>query len=293
MAKKSKVAKISFDKHELPEEGAVYVFELPDGRYGACRVLRKLQIAESGFAEWTKSKSEAWCVRVSVTPWIGKEIPNTTQPAMAEILTLTHHSWTGNVQIDLVATPPSNDLVYIGNLPLSPQERRLQERCLSFGGWSIQNWATQIVMQWEWDHLDRDVLLVKDQKKATELKNANDQANARRTAKLRKMTLADFRRKKFLQGWSQLGPKPAIAETRQSLQESIDKLIALGSKRTRAKVLAEVKRLILQWNKIQKKYDYFMETTARDDLCIYLQELFIVAGVEDDPVRIFERWEDL
>jgi hypothetical protein len=293
MAKSTK-RQTSFGEQELPDEGDVYAFKLKDGRFGACRVLRKLPIAKTELGEWTGKKDEGWCLRIAVTPWVGKSLPKLKEPELSEILNLTHHAWKGWKEVWLVDVPPGGAFKYVGNLPLTDKERRQKDTGLSPGEWPKGYWAEQVLMQWEWDHAERGQLLAKEQRQKAREDEKEDRADARRIARFSKMSLADFRRSRFLPGWSSIASQQAVAETRQATQEAIDRMIALGRKPKRRQLLAEVKRLIQHWNKLQKKHDGFMATTERDDLCVHLEDLFVVAGLEDDdPAEFFERWEDL
>ena len=67
----------------------------------------------------------------------------------------------------------------------------------------------------------------------------------------------------------------------------------MGKSSSRKPILAEIKRLILQWNKINQKHGQFMLTIERDTLVTHLADLLIVVGLDDDAVLLFERWEDL
>jgi hypothetical protein len=292
MAKKTKKKPDTFDEQDLPAAGDVFAFKLEDGRYGACRVLRRLPIGKSGMGEWT-SQPTGWCVRIAVTPWIGKKPPTLKDPQLREVLTLTHHSWEGDQEIYLVDAPPGGDFERIGNLPPTNKERRGKDGTLA-GEWAREIWGQQVLMQWEWDHVDRAQLLSRENQQKGRAAKKEDRAAARRLAKLKKMSLTDFRSSRFLTRWTRLASKEAVQEMRQSFHNAIDRMIALGPKAKRNQLLAEVKRLILQWNKLHKKHGGFMTTTERDDLCVHLADLFVVAGLnEDDPIEFFEKWEDL
>jgi hypothetical protein len=293
MARKKTKPKDSFDESELPAEGAVFAFQLSDGRWGACRVLRKLPIAKTELGEWSSKKVDGWCLRVAVTPWVGKKLPQLKDLLLREILTLTHHSWTGRKEVALIACPPDGEFQCVGVLPTTDKDRRQQETSLSFGEWPREMWAQQILMQWEWDHSDRQKLLAREQQQKQQASTKADQAEARRIARLRKMSLAEFRRSKFCPRWSMIAPTAAVADTRQSIDACLGRLIALGKNPPRKQVLAEIKRLIQQWNKVNRKHGQFMQTIERDDLTTHLADLLIVAGLDDDAVVLFERWEDL
>jgi len=293
MAKPKSKPKDRFDESELPEEGAVFAFQLKDGRFGACRVLRKLPIAKTELSEWSSKKVEGWCVRVAVTPWVGKNLPKLAEPLLQQTLTRTHHSWTGNKEVALVACPPNGEFEYVGVLPTTGKDRRQQETALSFGDWPREMWAEQVLMQWEWDHCDRQKLLAREQQQKQQAGTKADQAAARRIARLSKMSLAEFRRSRFCSRWSMIAPAAGVAETRQSIDEAIGRLIAMGKKPPRKQILAEIKRLIQQWNKVNEKHGRFMQTIERDALTTHLADLLIVVGLDDDPVLLFERWENL
>lgn len=294
MAKtKSAKKKNWFEEEELPPEGSVYIFPLAGDRYGACRVLRRLPIADSSLAEWATKKVPGWCLRVALSPWVGRQAPRLNEPALQEVLTLTHHSWKGNQQLYLVTDPPDATFQYLGLLPPTAAERAQVEKILA-GEWPRESWATQIVMQWDWDHLDRDQLLAQEQMQKVAASERADRAAEKRIARLSKKSLADFQRSRFLPSWSRGLHKQAVADVRQSIRDALDRMLQLGPQPKSKQLLAEVKRLILNWNQLQKKHDYFMATIERDDLCVFLADLFIVAGLKtQDPAKYFERFEDL
>jgi hypothetical protein len=293
MARKKSKRQDNFGESELPEEGAVFAFPLKDGRFGACRVLRRLPIARTELGEWTGNKDDGWCVRVAVTPWVGKKPPKLTESLLREMLTLTHHSWTGNKEVALIACPPDGEFEYVGVLPATGKDRRQKESSLCFGDWPREAWAQQVLMQWEWDHANREQLLAREAQAKRQADASADRADARRIARLQKMSLAEFRRSRFCPRWSRIAPAAGVAETRRTIDEAIGRLIALGKKPSRKQILAEIKRLIRQWNKVNRKHGRFMQTIERDDLVTHLADLLIVVGLDDDPVLIFERWEDL
>jgi hypothetical protein len=283
-----------FGEQELPEEGAVYAFKLKNGSYGACRVLRKLPIAKTDLADAADEPHEGWCVRVAVTPWIGKSLPKLSEPQLSEILKLTHHSWEGCKEVYLITVPPSRAFQCVGSLPPTDSQRRQKETSMSPDEWPQGHWGMQVLMQWEWDHEDREKLLATEQKQSAREDEKDERAQARRIAKLSKTSLAEFKRSRFLPGWSKLASKEAVAETRQSILDAIDRISALGRKPQRKALLAELKRMVQQWNKLQEKHDDFITTTERDDLSDHLADLFVVAGLtDDDAVEYFERWENL
>src|SRR5262245_44268565 len=86
------------------EPGVVFALPLEDGRWGACRVLRKADDSSR--------------VLVLSCAWVGDAPPaDLSAPGLTTPLVLTHHSWKGARNLCWVDEPVPPDAVRLGNLP--------------------------------------------------------------------------------------------------------------------------------------------------------------------------------
>ncbi len=100
---------------ELPEAGAVFLCQLEDGRFGACRVLRRGEMGDDPYYEETM-------LLVAASPWIGTEPPDLNNPELREILRSNHHSNKGDMELGWLSKPPPKSFKYLGMLPPSKKE---------------------------------------------------------------------------------------------------------------------------------------------------------------------------
>jgi hypothetical protein len=119
-------------KHPVPQVGDAFAVPLEGGRFTVSRVLAvhdgKMLVANAD--------------------WIGREVPDPGNPALQSIMRLTHHRWAGKLCAVWVLDSPSQEFIYIGNIPLGAEAESVQERAI--GGWVfLQNQAHE---QWIWDH---------------------------------------------------------------------------------------------------------------------------------------------
>lgn len=135
----------------LPAVGSVYMFELPDGQYGACRVLRHLPPRRSRDVH-----CRAACAVVAATAWIGKAVPDLNEPQLRQVLVLSHHSWAGQQQIRMIAGQPGRGQTFIGTIEPNPEELRIESvHCGQSWRDCTRFWGHQLLLQWQWDTKDR------------------------------------------------------------------------------------------------------------------------------------------
>jgi hypothetical protein len=127
-------------RKKLPSVGSAFAFQLGNGMYGACRVLRFIE----------KRANDQWdcdAVLVACCEWIGDSVPSIDTCNLSPILKLSHHRW-NTTCINWITTPVIDALTHIGAVPPSPAE--LSTKCDSTVTWTFL--PTQRLAQWEWDN---------------------------------------------------------------------------------------------------------------------------------------------
>src|SRR5437868_6323041 len=94
--------------------GDVFAMPLPDGRYGACRVLAVRDNPPS--------------VLVAASPWVGAAPPDVAEPLLRTVLNQTHHNWQDDPCVVWVSEPVPADFFHIGTLAPARKEAIRDER---------------------------------------------------------------------------------------------------------------------------------------------------------------------
>lgn len=82
-----------------------------------------------------------------------------------------------------------------------------------------------------------------------------------------------------------------IEATIKVLDSYIKNLIKLGVKPKKKEIMKFVKEVVISLNEINDKYDYFIETMEREELCEYFIEAANIAGLVSDE-DITEEWRE-
>jgi hypothetical protein len=125
----------------LPEPGAVYVFPLDDGGFGACRVLRRSTDEET--AKWGR------CLIVANTPWFGTALPSIDDPRLRQILVLTHHSFKAEPHVKWIDEVPPASFQRLGSVPPTAEESRIE----------VQRFRQQRAIPWRFMPMQRSLQL--------------------------------------------------------------------------------------------------------------------------------------
>lgn len=254
----------------LPPPGAAFLFPVPGGRFGVCRVLRH---AEGDELRWMGRTA-----LVAIASWTGTEPPSLDDPALREPLRLTHHAAAGRLAMGFVGEAPPEHLQYLGQIPPTAEERALT--CDGMGQW---DGSDDLVLQWRWDH-DREALLAEEA-----AREAAERAERQRVAELearRRETLTweGLRAKERFVAWEASLVPEVVAASRRLFVEAIDALASLGPRPHRRRAAAVVNALVEGFNRLQAEH-HFIETLERERICIELEELAFLAGL-DDPLHV-------
>lgn len=267
----------------LPAVGTIYAFRLADGRYGACRVAKVVSNADSG--EWA-----GICPVIVMTTYLDNEIPQLEDERLKEVLRLTHHAYIGALVCWTVSSPPSSDFMNLGVIYPPESDQDLPGNHIGF--WSAFN-GNHLLLQEEWDNGNHEEILRRQQEEFSARLLESERKEKERLAHLGMMSLKQFRCEKFFSRWEEyMKPKIVVQKSRRLFRSTIDALIDLGDKPKKQHVHAHLKLLIEGFNVLQQQYRT-LETSERDDICQHLSDLCYVLKLTDDPVILFEQWEDL
>jgi hypothetical protein len=135
------------------EVGDIYAQTLPNGRYGAVRVIN--QIENSNL--------------VVTTPYIGTELPNIKDEILMQTLYEKRFFNENLPALRWVDGRNTKDSIYIGNKPLTDEEKNIKCNVYS-GKWS--GWLANLVFyewRWEYDRENFEEEIREEQKKQTRL----------------------------------------------------------------------------------------------------------------------------
>jgi hypothetical protein len=264
----------------LPEPGAAFAFLLEDNRrYGVCRVLRHMTASE-------QKVSGAPLVLVATSSWIGERIPNCSEPALREILVLTHHSWLKKAQIVWVEGSPPKGFELIGMIPPTVAEKKLPSNV--HGGW--EGARLQALLQWRWDH-EREAVLVEDAANEKERLKQIDIHSKNRKKELRKLTLESLSKHRFLKRWKEYPSKEVIRKSRAILKLALRTLTTLGKRAPVAARKAVLQKCIESFNELDEQNDHFIDTDAREDICEEFYLMVNACGL-GKYTELADEWRD-
>jgi len=261
----------------LPNPGDVFLMPLGDGRFGVCRVLRTNTEAERKFHGDPR-------VLVACSQWIGTETPDLGDAQLRQIQKLTHHSWKNGLNMCWVSEPPPDAFRRIGVIEPSASEKRRKWDASS--GW---NFPLGLLMQWRWDH-EREAVLREDAEKLEQQAREREQAS-RRLQEVAPPTLRTLRTKRRFFGWKGFAPDKAASACRAIFRQSIDAIISLGEKPSKAATLRVLQKCIERLNELDTQYEQFIETTIREELCEEFDEVVQASGLKNYE-NLADRWRD-
>jgi hypothetical protein len=158
--------------------GDTFAVRLPDGRFGACRVLR------TSFRDFPHS------ALVAAPAWVGAEPPPLTEPRLRLVQRLTTEGWAGQPNALWVheARVPET-WTYLGVLPASGTEEKLYPGIT--GDW--ESFPAGILRQWQ--HDEQQGLPPADSE--AELQRRGRAAFRRYAVERRRRALADLTEKRW------------------------------------------------------------------------------------------------
>lgn len=233
------------------EPGNVYAFELEDGSYSACRVLR---IAKATAV-------------VAGSTYIGKQIPDIACPELLKVVTLTHHSHRGALLIRHVSKRVPRMMTLIGNIPVSKDHAEIE--CVTYCFWEAIPY--QCLAQWLWD-LEEEGTAAADKVRKACLRRIKTRADAARKAYLAAVTPEELAKKRYFQAWGEGYPRKAITASRKAARDAGQRLVDLGPKASVAKRKQALVEFVEELNEIDADYQ-FIDTKLSEDIYSELEAM--------------------
>jgi hypothetical protein len=266
MAKKAS-GKNRMPRSHRPQLGDAFLMPLPDGRFGFCHVIQ------------VPGKDDNLLFKrstlVEVSSWVGTEAPDLNDPRLRQPLVETSFNSGPNTWRVVVKGAVPESFKWLGAI----EPNATKEQVIGvFTRW--EGLAGEVYTQWRWEH-DREALLRDTQAEIERLKAEKAQAAEQERARLEKTSLEALLKKRRFSLWQGDRPDQAIAACRKAVGEAIEALIAIGPKPTKDAVAGVVRRCVEQLNSLDAKYDGFIETGEREELCREINEIVYVAGLRD------------
>jgi hypothetical protein len=240
--------------------GDTFVVPLPDGRLGACRVLRAETDEHSG-------KHDAL---VASLAWRGAAPPPLTEPRLRLLQRLTVHDMPGKPNLFWVREErlPAS-LTYLGVLPPSADEAVLGTG-VGYSDW--ESFVTWIATQWQ--HEDEQGLPPADSE--AELRRRARAASRRHAARRRREALENLSGDPFPPD-EEYGDEENAEDYRQILRETLAALLELGPDGDEVAKLDLLRECAERFN----DFELDIDTYLREVICDRFDDLVWVAGLED------------
>jgi hypothetical protein len=268
----------------FPTVGEAFAVPLPDGRFGACRVLQLRDVT----TKWPK-------FLVAAATWVGDEPPNLDETQLRPILVVDYfvHYYGEDPRRSYLWADglPPETFVSIGIIEHTANDQPPHDISHG-GGWEALSY--EILNQWNWEH-DREAF-DRDMKAAEEEEEQWHQDAARkRKKKMAEITFDKLKKTTFLRSWNpEFYPPDAIQEFRGNFRQTVHKLIALGPKAKTRSILRILQRCIERFNELDEKYHgELIETVEREQICEHFDELVHASGLTGKRYEnLADRWRD-
>lgn len=173
-----------------------------------------------------------------------------------------------------------NDLLefqLIATLPLSAGDRELAATNNFYGTWSTAN--SDAEGEWRWAH-DREAVV-------SEVQRVNAKRDAKLAAerqryetRLKGLTWEKLLTETAFERWNRHPPFPPpefVNAARGRIRKAISDLQALGERPRKIATRAILKECVIWFNKQDSAFGGIIETEEREDICLVLEELMVVA----------------
>jgi hypothetical protein len=125
--------------------GDVYTAPLPDGRFGAVRVIEVMKDGRR------RGRDSATLV---CTRYIGAQAPAIDDPALRKVLRRNRFRFRDAPAVMITDKPPPSDFVRVGNFAPTSEERAIDPMGTCGSDWQI---IRDVLLEWRWEH-DREAL---------------------------------------------------------------------------------------------------------------------------------------
>jgi hypothetical protein len=246
--------------------GDTFAFPLPDGRYGACRVLRV-----HGRGPGAEDRHD---VLMAALAWIGTEPPPITEPRLRLLLRMTGHGMDGRFWVCWLAQASVPATVHhLGVIQPTAAEADVGQT--GYCGW--QTFTGRAHAQWRWDE-QHGIAPADDEAELQrrEYAAARSWANKQRAKALARLTREDLLVEVLIGGPLQERDPEGIQAARAIVRDTVAALLALGPDEEVAK-LDELHHFIERFNEDEAAQD----TLFREGILDVFDDLLWLAGLED------------
>jgi hypothetical protein len=207
-------------------------------------------------------------------------MPTLEQLAAAKPLTCRRFFFRGSTALRCSPQEWDNDLLefrHIATRPLSADDLALAATNKSYGSWSGA--STDAEGEWRWAH-DREAV-------ESEVRQANAERDAKLAAdrlryenRLKRLSWNTLVAETPFERWNRHPPFPPpefVNAARERVRKAVLDLRALGAKPRKTAVRAVLKSCVQWFNEQDRVFNGVIETEEREDICLVLLELAVVA----------------
>jgi hypothetical protein len=249
--------------------GDTFAVRLPDGSYGACRVLHA----------WSDERSGRRNALVASLAWRGSELPPLTEPRLRLLQRITMHGSAGKPNLFWVREERLPEaLTYLGVLPADEPERGIG---VGFSDWEL--FIHSMAAQWRYE--EEQGLPPADSE--AELRARARAAARRHGAERRRKALANLSGDPFPPDEEGFEEEDA-PQYRQILHETLAALLELGPDGDEVAKLDLLRLCVERFNALE----HHIDTYLREVICDYFDDLVWLARLEDYGEYLNCPWRD-
>jgi hypothetical protein len=184
------------------------------------------------------------------------------------------------------------DFHYVGSVELSPDDIALASACRAYGTWNAAN--SDAEGEWRWRN-DRGAYQ-DEVEREQQARDARAVAERERYEKhLKTLTWENLLEGLPFVRWDVHPPFPPpdfVAAARDRIRSAILELQALGPNPKKAQVRAALKICVEWFNAKDAEFGHVIETEEREDICVILKELAVVAQQRSliDDIHAWRNW---
>ncbi len=265
-------------RKKLPEVGSAYAMPQKDGRFGACRVIRRRTAEEIEY--WNRDG-----MLIAVCSWFGDATSDLDLAGLQPLLRPTSYGRTNQLCLLWIEDPPPTDFVFLGIVP-----QLVEEQGWDYPGYGVWNSIRFCPLrEWQWEH-DREALLAEDEARAEAQREEQEKEQQAEKERLANMTLEKLAKRRFFPDWYDYPPEKAKRASRKIMRETARELLELGKETTKRKKKAVLKKCIERFNELDEAMDHFIETDEAEAIVFEFDVLVQVSGVNEQDLA--DQWRD-
>jgi hypothetical protein len=254
-------------REEYPAPGSTYAVPLPNGEFGACRVIRQ-ELLGPDLMSVVVALDGFWKAPPTLEGLAGR-------PLLAQV----RSGFGGSILKGYVSGNPPSAFRRLGALALSEEEREVSLPLIMFRNW--RDLAEHIYLEWRWVY-DRQAFVADVEARHAAFEDQLEERERRRERRLSTLTLEKMRREKPFRHWLRMWPREVVEDARGAFNRATDALMALGPAPDLDACRRALENLIEEFNELDAKHGGWIETEERVDILERFKELAHLVGLSDD-----------